>query len=188
MYALLARLYLDAPDGALLCALGAAGALQTEGERGEQLAQAWRNLCLAARAMDEDAARQEYQELFVGVGKSEVNLHASYYLAGFMMEKPLAEVRESLARLGLGRRSGSGPVEDHLAALCETMRVLIAGAVGVLPQSVAVQKSFFEQYVSPWHVRCCTAIVQTPIANFYRLVAQLTTIFMSLEAEAFTIE
>ena len=105
-----------------------------------------------------------------------------------MMEKPLAEVRESLARLGLGRRSGSGPVEDHLAALCETMRVLIAGAVGVLPQSVAVQKSFFEQYVSPWHVRCCTAIVQTPIANFYRLVAQLTTIFMSLEAEAFTIE
>ena len=80
--------------------------------------------------MDPDAAVVEYNSLFVGVGKSEVNLHASHWLTGFMMEKPLADVRAALARLGLGRRPGVSLVEDHLAALLETMRILVAGQDG----------------------------------------------------------
>ena len=77
--------------------------------------------------MDPDAAVEEYNDLFVGVGKSAVNLHASHCLTGFMMEKPLVEVRATLDRLGLARRAGVSLLEDHLAALCETMRILIAG-------------------------------------------------------------
>lgn len=187
-YALLARLYADAPDATLLAALASADPLPAEGERGEALAQAWLALTRACRIMDAQAARQEYQDLFVGVGKSEVNLHGSFYLTGFMMEKPLADVRASLANLGLARRSGANLVEDHLATLCETMRVLIAGEVDLLPQSIAVQKSFFEQHLGPWYAECCTAIEQSSLANFYRLVAKLTTIFLGLEAEALTIE
>jgi TorA maturation chaperone TorD len=188
MYALLARLYSGPPDARLLESLAAAGPLEGEGELGLELATAWRALTQAAAVMDEEAARDEYQALFVGVGKSESNLHASYYLTGFMMEQPLADVRTSMAKLGLARRPGSGLVEDHLASLCETMRALVAGTVGLLPQPVAVQKDFFEQHLGNWYDGCCTAIVHSSVANFYRLVAKLTRIFLRLEAEAFTIE
>jgi TorA maturation chaperone TorD len=188
MYALLARLYADAPDANLLSALAGAPPIVAEGERAEELAAAWDALTRGATAMDADAARQEYQDLFIGVGKSEVNLHASYHLTGFMMEEPLAEVRTTLVRLGLGRQAQTGLVEDHLAVIFETMRVLIAGTLEILPASSAVQQSFLEQHIVPWYALCCGAIQASPIANYYRLVAKLTTIFIGLEAEAFAID
>src|SRR5262249_23940444 len=134
MYALLARLYAGPPDAGLLASLAAAGPMGGEGELGIELAAAWRALDQGAGGMGEGAARDEYQALFLGVGKSEANLHASYYLTGFMMEQPLADVRTSMAKLGLANRPESGLVEDHPASLCETMRALVAGGVGLLPQ------------------------------------------------------
>lgn len=187
MYALLARLYADAPDAKLLSALASAPALAVEGERGEELAAAWVALTQAAGVIDADAARREYQDLFIGVGKSEVNLHASYYLTGFMMEEPLAEVRTTMVRLGLARRADIGLVEDHLATLFGVSRALILGTQDRAPQPVATQQIFFEQHLASWYARCCAAIEASAIANLYRLVAKLTTIFLGLEAEAFTI-
>jgi TorA maturation chaperone TorD len=79
----------------------------------DNLAGAWEMLRAASAAMDSEAAADEYNNLFVGVGKCEVNLHASHWLTGFMMEKPLAELRATLARLGLARRPEANLVEDH---------------------------------------------------------------------------
>jgi TorA maturation chaperone TorD len=188
-YALLARLYADAPDATLLSAIAAADALPVvaPGGAAKDLAQSWRMLIAASAAMDAEAAAAEYQDLFIGVGKSEVSLHASGYVsrAG---GSALADVRAALAQLGLSRQEGTSLYEDHLAAVCETMRVLIGGAPGVEPCSFAEQRDFFAGYVSPWVAACCDAIKISPIANYYRRVAEFTQYFMAIERDSFAIE
>src|SRR6185295_12329807 len=121
-------------------------------------AAAWNGLILASQAMDADAADQEYTDLFIGVGRSEVDLHASHWIVEAAAERPLVAVRADLARLGLGRQAGSTLYEDHLAALCETMRILIAGAGDRRPSETAVQRAFFERRIAPWVFDCCDAI------------------------------
>jgi TorA maturation chaperone TorD len=138
--------------------------------------------------MDPDAVVEEYNDLFVGVGRSEVNLHASHWLTGFMMEKPLVEVRAALAGLGLARRPGVTLLEDHLAALCETMRILVAGQDGRAPSTIAEQRVFFERHVAPWVFACCTAICDCSVANYYRQVARFVQRYMALERDSFAIE
>jgi TorA maturation chaperone TorD len=190
-YALLARLYADAPDAGLLRAIAAAPPLGEGGpdESGdESLPATWETLRAASAAMDAEAAADEYNNLFVGVGKSEVNLHASHWLAGFMMEKPLAELRTALASLGLGRRADATLVEDHVAALFETMRILIAGHADRGPAKLSVQRDFFRAQIEPWIFRCCGAIRDCPVANYYRRVAQFAYSFMALERDSFAID
>jgi TorA maturation chaperone TorD len=193
-YALLSRLYTAAPDSALLAAIAnapplvAAVSLDDDDHAAAGLAPAWDALRAASGAMDPEAAGYEYDDLFGGVGKSAVNLHASHWLTGFMMEKPLAEVRATLATLGLGRREGVNLVEDHVAALFETMRVLIAGVGERRPASIAQQKAFFDRHIAPWILRCCSAILQIPVANYYRRVAQFTYCYMALERDSLAME
>jgi TorA maturation chaperone TorD len=185
-YALLARLFAAAPDPALLAAIGASDLWPANADN--PFALAWNKLVLASRAMDADAAEQEYTDLFVGVGKCEVNPHASHWLSGFMMEKPLAELRSDLAELGLSRRDGVNMLEDHLAALFETMRILIAGSPQRRPAAVAVQRGFFERRIAAWAPECCAAIVQSPVANYYRCVGQFGSLFLALERDSLAIE
>ena len=188
-YALLARLYADAPDAALLRAIAAADELPViaADSAARDIAQSWRMLIAASAAMDPEAAAAEYQDLFIGVGKSEVSLHASGYVsrAG---GSALADLRTALADLGLSKQEGSSLYEDHLAAVCETMRVLIGGAPGVEPCPFAQQREFFVGYVSPWVSICCDAIKISPIANYYRRVAEFTQYFMAIERDSFAID
>ncbi len=185
-YALFGRLYARGPDAGMLQALGGADPWPEAPEN--PLGSAWNTLLLASQAMDADAADQEYTDLFVGVGKCEVNLHASYWLTGFMMEKPLVELRTDLVKLKLARRPGATILEDHLAALCETMRVLIAGDGARDPAPIATQRDFFERHLAPWVFLCCDATTQSPLANYYVRVAQLTISFMAVERYALAIE
>ncbi len=188
-YALLGRLYDSAPDAALLRAIATADELpvaMVEGA-GRDFAEAWRTLIGASSAMDADAATQEYIDLFVGVGKSEVGLHASGYLSR-SGSSVLAEVRAELARLGLGRRADVNTYEDHLAAVCETMRALVGGAPGIESFPSAEQRRFFVTYVSSWVPACCAAIIQSPIANYYRRVAEFTQFFVAIERDSFAID
>jgi TorA maturation chaperone TorD len=193
-YALLARLYAEAPDAALLRAIAAAPPLgvaaHNEGAdvAAASLPAAWDLLRAASAAMDADAATDEYNNLFIGVGKSEINLHASHWLTGFMMEKPLADVRATLASLGLGRRAGVSLVEDHLAALFETMRILIAGQDDRRPALLAEQRALFERHILSWVFQCCGAMRDSSVANYYRRVAQFTDCFMALERDSFAID
>jgi len=185
-YAVLSRIYADAPDAAFLSALGRAERLP--GAESSPLALAWNRLLDASAAMDPEAAAQEYADLFIGVGKCEVNLHASHWLTGFMMEKPLADLRTVLASLGLGRKGAATMLEDHLAALCETMRIMIAGVGDRGPFPMEEQGNFFQNQMFPWVFDCCAAIEKTSLANYYRRVAEFTELFMALERDSLAME
>ena len=183
-YALLARLYADAPDARLLQSIAAAQPIDDDGA----FAGAWNRLVAASGAMDADAAAQEYTDLFIGVGQCDVNLHGSHWIAGAMLERPLAELRTDLAALGLGRHRDVVMLEDHLSALFETMRLLIAGNGERPPAPVTTQRAFFERHIAPWAASCCTAIRQSSIANYYARVAELTERFMALDRDALAMD
>jgi TorA maturation chaperone TorD len=182
-YALCSRLLLHAPDADFLHALANADALDAEGD--SPLGDAWENLVLAAAIIDADAAREEFDALFISIGTPQVNPYASVYLSGFMHEKPLARLRDDLAELGLGRTAGRGETEDHLAALCEAMRIMIASPDLALRRPLARQKAFFERHLAPWHARCLDDIRNASGANFYQRVADVIEAFLGIEAEAF---
>ncbi|MEQ1594419.1 MAG: molecular chaperone TorD family protein [Casimicrobium sp.] len=186
-YALISRLLAAAPDQALLAAIAGSPPLTTEDD-GAPLPLAWSKLIAASMAMDADAAYEEYEQLFIGVGRAPVNLHASHHLTGFMMEQPLADVRGALATLGFARVEVQTIVEDHLASLCEVMRLLIVGANGIEPASVAVQREFFGDHIAPWFEICCGAITKSSLANYYAVVAQFIGSFLQVERDAFAIE
>jgi TorA maturation chaperone TorD len=192
-YALLARLFADVPDGGLLTAIARAeplvpaGAADAAGNPGADLAAAWDALRTASAAMDAGAASEEFQTLFVGVGRSEVSLYASHYL-GPQSGRPLSEIRAALAELGLARQPGSSEYEDHLAALLETMRMLVAGDGERPPAELARQRIFFERHVAPWAFACCTAIDESPVANYYRRVAQFSSCFLAVERDSLAMD
>lgn len=185
-YAVLAALFRDAPDAAVLRAIGAAEPLP-DAEAGT-LPVAWNRLIDACRAMDAQAAYQEYVDLFVGTGKSEINLHASHWLTGFMMEKPLVRLRADLAALGLARLPAATLLEDHAASLFETMRRLVEGADAAPPAPIDTQKGFFVQHLQSWILDCCAAIKSNSLANFYARVAEFCELFMAIERDSFAID
>ncbi len=184
-YALLSHLYSGGPDATLLAALGRTDPWPES--EANPLAAAWNTLIVASRAMDAAAAEQEYTELFIGVGKSPVNLHESHWIAGFMMERPLAKLRTDLGELGLARLGGTTQLEDQLGALFETMRILIAGDSQRTPVAIEVQRVFFERHIAPWVFACCDAICECPLANYYRRVAEFTHLYMAVERDSLAI-
>jgi TorA maturation chaperone TorD len=187
LYALIARLFAAPPDAALLTAISSSPPLSTDDD-GAPLPLAWSRLIAASSVIDQATAAEEYDSLFGGVGKSLINLHASHHLTGFMMEKPLAELRETLKQLGIARLDTQSVVEDHVSALCETMRLLIVGdGEHFAPQPIRAQRAFFEQHIAPWCGKLCSAITKQPLANYYSVVAQFVGAFFDVERESFNI-
>ena len=182
MYALLARMWHAAPDAPMLSTLASADAIGS-GQSGHPLDRAWERLVLAAGVMDADALAAEFNALFISVGTPKLNPYGSLYLTGFINEKPLAALRDDLARLGLGRAPGQREMEDHLAALCDAMRLLVIHATP-LPR----QRQFFDTHLAPWYRRCLQDIRSAPEANFYRLVADFAEAFLDVEAGAFALD
>jgi len=187
LYALLARLLLAAPDAGLLDALAGADPIVSVGVDAA-LEQAWEALSLASGVMDPDAVSEEFDALFISIGSPPVNPYGSRYLSGFMNDTPLAELRGALNRFGIRRIHGVGEFEDHLGALCETMRVLITGAPGIARQPVERQQAFFDAHIAPWYARCLDDIAGAEGSNYYRLVASLAGAFLDIEAQAFAVE
>ncbi len=186
LYALIARLFSSAPDSALLAAIASAAPLSTEDD-GAPLPMAWSRLIAAATAIDADAVAEEFETLFGGVGKARVNLHASHHLTGFMMEKPLAELRDSFATLGLSRLDSQHATEDHVASLCEVMRILIIGTADRAPVNVATQRVFFDDHIWPWIEKLEVSICSSELANFYRVVGELVGTFFRVERASFDV-
>jgi TorA maturation chaperone TorD len=125
--------------------------------------------------------------MFISTGTPPLNPYGSFYLTGHLNDAPLADLRHDLARLGLARAAGVGESEDHLGALCETMRVLIQGGPGMPPRGLAAQKAFFEAHIRPWYAACLADIAHSADANFYRIVAGVADAFLSIEAQAFAV-
>jgi TorA maturation chaperone TorD len=176
-YGLLARLFYAPPDAQLLQTLAAT--TDIEAEQGG-IAQAWEELARAADA-DPEAVRDEYDTVFVGTGKSPVTLYACAYSIRYASEAPLAELRGELARLGLARRDEAAEPEDHIAALCETMRHLIA----VQQRDLVEQRRFFQRWIEPAAQSLCNAIEAEPRTAFYKPVARFAKAFFDIERNAF---
>jgi TorA maturation chaperone TorD len=148
------------------------------------LGQALAMLAETAQAADPVAVAEEYHDLFIGVGRGELVPFGSYYLAGFLHEKPLAKLRRDLERLGVARAESVHEPEDHIAALCETMAGLIDGVFGA-PADLDDQHRFFEVHVGSWAGRFFEDLEWAESATFYGPVGRIGRIFMEIEAAAF---
>jgi TorA maturation chaperone TorD len=187
VYAVLARLYADAPDESFLKTLAAAERMP-DGAGRNRFAAAWNRLLDASGAMDPEAAAQEYTDLFIGVGKCEINLHGSHWIAGFMIEKPLVELRSDLVTLKIARKEAATLLEDHFSALFETMRLLITGDADRPPAAIEDQRNFCRKRLLSWAFACCAAIEKSSLANYYRRVAELTDQFLALERDSLAMD
>lgn len=179
LYGLLAGLFYGPPSQDLLNAIA-----QTPAGGDSALQQAWNDLARTCEEADAQKVRDEYESLFIGVGKPEIMLYASYYLSGFLMEKPLAALRGDLDTLDLQRSESMPESEDHISALCEVMRYLITSD-DPAQNSLATQKQFFSTHLQSWAGEMCDVIMHHPQAVFYSEVAQLAKHFFDVEMQAF---
>ena len=138
----------------------------------------------AAASADETLVGREYFDLFVGVGRGEFLPYGSYYLTGFLHERPLARLRADLERLGVERDGARSEPEDHIAIVCEIMSNFASGAFEV---DFDTQRAFFEAHVKPWASRFFADLEVSQRADFYRAVGQVGRVFLELEAQAFTL-
>lgn len=177
-YALLARLLASEPDQECLAYVRALEGDETE------IGQAIGALVSAAGSANRETLRDEYFNLFVGVGQGELVPYGSYYLAGFLHEKPLARLRADMRRLSIARSEGVSEPEDHIAALCEMMLGLIVGAFGA-PADLATQRQFFNDHMAGWAPRFFEDLQAAPSALFYMPVGRIGQLFMAIESQGF---
>jgi TorA maturation chaperone TorD len=182
VYGLLAALFYAPPDAALHARFQVA---VTEAPvAGAFLEKSWGDLVAAARRLDPARIEREFDTLFQGVGKPEVFLYGSFYLAGKLNEKPLVTLRQSLRELGLVRSERMNETEDHIASLCEVMRFLIAGD-DAGTSNLAAQRRFFDAHLRAWVEALCAAIEAHPAADFYAALARFARDFFAVESQAF---
>lgn len=179
-YALLAELLARAPSAALLKQLA-----KLRGDA-SPLGLAYMGLAEAAEAAVDNVAQveREYFDLFIGVGRGELLPYASYYLTGFLNERPLARLREDLAKLGIERVEGNYEPEDHAAILCEIMSGLAGGR---FPAPPGAERELFEKHIAPWMGRLFSEMELSSIAKFYASVGRLGRVFLEIETEAFAL-
>jgi TorA maturation chaperone TorD len=177
-YALLAALLARSPDAAMLQRLAGLAA------DGTPLGAAHAALADAASCTKPEDVEREYFDLFVGLGRGELLPYGSYYLTGFLHERPLARLRATLGRLGIERAPGQAEPEDHAAILCEIMAGLASREV---PVPEGAERDLFEQHLSPWMGRFFADLERAKAARFYRAVGTLGRVFMEIETEAFAL-
>lgn len=177
-YALLGSLLLRAPDAAMLKRLS--------GLRGDATPLGVAHIALADAASGANANKieREFFNLFIGIGRGELVPYGSYYLTGFLHERPLARLREDLIALGIERVEDQYEPEDHAGILCEIMSGVIGGQFDVPPGS---DRNLFEKHLSPWLGRFFSDLENAEAANFYRRVGAIGRIFLEIEAEAFAL-
>jgi TorA maturation chaperone TorD len=176
-YALLAALLSSAPSVAMLERIA-----QLNGDA-TPLGRAHAALSEAASIAVATEVEREYFDLFVGLGRGELLPYASYYMTGFLNERPLSRLREDLAALGIERVESNFEPEDHAATLCEVMAGLAAAR---FPASSDAQHAFFEKHVARWMGRLFADMEKAENAIFYRSVGTLGRVLLEIETEAFT--
>ncbi|HEY2212972.1 MAG TPA: Cro/CI family transcriptional regulator [Bradyrhizobium sp.] len=177
-YRLLSLLLGKAPDADTLLRVAA-----LKGDASD-LGMAHIELAAVAAAVDDHAVSKEFFDLFIGLGRGDLLPYASYYMTGFLHERPLARVREDLDVLGIERAGSSREPEDHIATLLEVMAGL---ARGDFEADFSEQARFFERHLKPWAARMFADLEISGSANFYRAVGRVGRVFMELESEAFTL-
>jgi TorA maturation chaperone TorD len=177
-YALLASLLVRAPDAAFLSKLSVL--------RGDATPLGVAHAALGQAAGQANVARveREFFDLFIGLGRGELLPYGSYYLTGFLHERPLARLRADLAPLGIERAEGNCEPEDHAATLCEIMSGVLSGR---LPAPTGTDQRIFEKHLAPWIGRFFADLERAEAADLYRHVGTLGRVFFDIETEAFAL-
>lgn len=174
IYGLLAHLFRKAPDQTVLDWLSS---LDVEANQNvsNTMAASWPVLKLSAQTTSVLAVEEEYQDLFIGIGRGEIVPFGSWYLTGSLMEMPLAHLRRDLMQLGFQRDESVKEPEDHIAALLEVMAMLVEGGDRHL------QQVFFNRHIATWFERLCNDLKVANSAVFYSAVAELALQFLLVE-------
>ncbi len=175
-YQLLANLLIAPAEKALLTTLAQVQSRQNT----TTLEIAWYNLTRLAAQSNSKDVEQEFNTLFIGLSRGELLPYSSYYLTGFLMEKPLALLRQDLIKLGIQRQIHNSHPEDHISAICEVMALLI------IEQNPG-QADFYQHHINPWFIRFFSDLKQSGNANFYQAVAAFGHAFIELENQLFEI-
>lgn len=175
-YHFLARMLSAAPDQNLLDQISC-----LQGNDGP-MGRAFSALAKAAAAADVARVGREYFELFIGVGRGELLPYASFYQTGFLNERPLAILRDDLARMGVARAVGRHEPEDHIAMLLAIMGDMITGEIEANP---AMQADFFNKHLAPWVEQFFEDLSVAPSAVFYKPLAEIGRLLASIEGRAF---
>lgn len=175
-YVLLSTLLLHSPNAELLERLA-----QLHGDTTE-LGRAHTALSEAASRANAESVVREHFTLFSGLGRGELLPYASYYLTGFVQGRPLADIRQTLTRLGVERTEGQSEPEDHAAILLEIMAALASGSLGA---PAGTDREFFSAHLSPWIARFFSDLERSPSAKFYAAVGLLGRTFIEIERRGF---
>ena len=138
----------------------------------------------AASATSVERIEREFFDLFIGLGRGELLPYGSYYLSGFLHERPLARLRADLIRLGIERAAGQAEPEDPAAILCEIMAGIAGGRFPVAP---GADRELFEQHLAPWIGRFFADLERAEAADFYSRIGTLGRVFMDIETQAFAL-
>jgi TorA maturation chaperone TorD len=185
LYGLIARFFHLPPDQELLDQI-ASSIPDGEDVQSEDapLAKVWHSVVEVAKNNPAKAWHDEFDLNFISVGRPNVILNGSFYMAGHLNEKPLVDIRRALEVFGLEAAEEVTETEDHLSALCEVMRYLIAGD-DVEISNLTNQKVFFNDHIRPWYDEFCDAIEGIPGMHLYHPVAALTREFLAIEGQSF---
>ena len=185
LYGLIARLFHKAPDQELLNQIATSIPNGQEAQAEDApLAKVWHSVVEVAKSNSAKAWHDEFELNFISVGRPNVVLNGSFYMAGHLNEKPLVDIRRALETFGLESAEEVTETEDHLSALCEVMRYLIAGD-DVEISNLTNQRVFFNAHIRPWYDELCDAIEGIPEMHLYHPVAALTREFLAIEGQSF---
>lgn len=177
-YRFVARLLASAPDQPLLDQIA-----QLQGDD-SAMGQSFAAFARVAAQTSAEKVAREYFELFIGVGRGELLPYASFYLTGFLNERPLADLRSDLAQLGVARAEGRHEPEDHIALLFEVMADMAAGEIAADTQT---QTAFFARHIAPWAAQFFDDLAIAPSADFYRPLAEIGRLLTDIESRAFAL-
>jgi len=181
MYGFLAALFRKEPSDELISTVAA-----LEGDQ-SPIGGACLTLAHLAKTLDNDLIRHEYVTVFVGVGRGEILPFASYYLTGFLNDKPLANLRADMAAIGIVRADGVKEPEDHISSLFDMMAGLIRGSFGRV-YSVAEQASFYRKHVEPWAGMLMGDVETAKSAVFFAPAGTIGRAFLDIESQAFSMD
>ena len=181
VYELMGTLMAGPPDDATLDRLRSIGEFDATDDPGDtRLAMGWQLMKQASLKADSANLKDEYFALFLGVGRGELVPFGSWYMTGFLMEKPVAVLRRDLAGLGIERQEGVVESEDHSAALCDAMALIIRNADEI---SLKTQQQFFQDHLAPWVGRFFNDMQNANSSHFYRSIGFFGESFFEFEQQ-----
>ena len=132
------------------------------------------------------SVEREFNALFIGLGRGELLPYGSYYMTGFLNEKPLALLRDDMAKNSIVRAENIYEPEDNIASVLEMMSGLIMGRFGEVV-SLSQQKTFFNRHIAPWAGHFFTDLEGAEGSLFFAPIGAIGRHFMAIEKEAFRI-